>query len=89
MEANVGEYLKVIGSLEFYVASHYLVLDENTRRNLELVNSYNGDRKGSLLSVIDRTETPMGARRLRQWLLYPLMEVSRHPRATSRCQGAG
>lgn len=76
LETNSGEFLKVIGSLEFYVASHYLVLDENTRRNLELVNSNYGDRKGSLLSVIDRTETPMGARRLRQWLLYPLMEVT-------------
>jgi DNA mismatch repair protein MutS len=76
LEANAGEYLKVIGSLDFYVASHYLVLDDNTRRNLELVSSYAGDRKGSLLSVIDRTETPMGARRLRQWLLYPLMETT-------------
>ena len=76
LAANAGEFLKVIGSLDFYVASHYLVLDENTRRNLELVSSYGGDRKGSLLSVIDRTETPMGARRLRQWLLYPLMEVA-------------
>lgn len=76
LEANAGEYLKVIGSLDFYVASNYLVLDDNTRRNLELVSSYAGDRKGSLLSVIDRTETPMGARRLRQWLLYPLMEIT-------------
>jgi DNA mismatch repair protein MutS len=76
LAANAGEFLKVIGSLDFYVASHYLVLDENTRRNLELVSSYGGDRKGSLLSVIDRTETPMGARRLRQWLLYPLMEIA-------------
>ena len=75
LEANAGEYLKVIGGLDFYVASHYLVLDENTRRNLELVSSYGGDRKGSLLAVIDRTETPMGARRLRQWLLYPLMDA--------------
>src|SRR5262249_1577220 len=33
-----------------------------------------GDRKGSLLAVIDRTHTPMGARRLRQWLLYPLLD---------------
>jgi DNA mismatch repair protein MutS len=76
LEANVGEFLKVIGGLEFYVASHYLVLDENTRRNLELAIGNNGTGKGSLLSVIDRTETPMGARRLRQWLLYPLMEVA-------------
>jgi DNA mismatch repair protein MutS len=76
LAANAGEFIKAIGSLEIYVVSHYLVLDENTRRNLELVSSNYGARKGSLLSVIDRTETPMGARRLRQWLLYPLMEVT-------------
>ncbi|HUC97091.1 MAG TPA: hypothetical protein VMR88_01355, partial [Candidatus Polarisedimenticolaceae bacterium] len=75
LEANVGEFLKVIGGLEFYVASHYLVLDENTRRNLELAIGNDGTRKSSLLSVIDRTETPMGARRLRQWLFYPLLDV--------------
>ena len=75
LEANAAESLKAIGELEFYVASHYLILDENTRVNLELVGSHQGSRKGSLLSVIDRTETPMGARRLRQWLLYPLQDV--------------
>jgi DNA mismatch repair protein MutS len=76
LEVNVGEFLKVIGALEFYVASHYLVLDENTRRNLELANDNDGTRKGSLLSVLDRTETPMGARRLRQWLFYPLLDIA-------------
>jgi DNA mismatch repair protein MutS len=76
LEANVGEFSKVIGGLEFYVASHYLVLDENTRRNLELTSGNDGTRRGSLLSVIDRTETPMGARRLRQWLFYPLLDVA-------------
>src|SRR5918998_5099380 len=75
LAGNAGEFLKVIGGLEFYVASHYLVLDENTRRNLELVTGNDGTRKGSLLSVLDRTETPMGARRLRQWLFYPLLDV--------------
>jgi DNA mismatch repair protein MutS len=76
LEANVGEFLKVIRGVEFYVASHYLVLDENTWRNLELAIGYDGNRKGSLLSVIDRTETPMGSRRLRQWLFYPLLDVA-------------
>ncbi|MEX0802619.1 MAG: DNA mismatch repair protein MutS, partial [Candidatus Binatia bacterium] len=84
LEANAGEFLKVIGGLDFYAASHYLVVDENTRANLELVSSYQGNRKGSLVSVIDRTETPMGARRLRQWLLYPLLDV---PAIRQRQQG--
>jgi len=58
-------------------------LDEMTRRNLELVESLrtegdgvNGrgasERSGTLLGVLDRTQTPMGARLLRQWLLAPL-----------------
>jgi DNA mismatch repair protein MutS len=49
-------------------------LDEMTRRNLELVDSLRGtDAGGTLLAVLDRTMTPMGARLLRQWLLAPLV----------------
>src|SRR5690348_16442956 len=49
-------------------------LDEMTRRNLELVDSLRGvDAEGTLLAVLDRTTTPMGARLLRQWLLAPLV----------------
>ena len=50
-------------------------LDEMTRRNLELVESLRGGGvEGTLLSVLDRTGTPMGARLLRQWLLAPLTQ---------------
>ena len=52
-------------------------VDEMTRRNLELVESMRGGGvAGTLLGVIDRTVTPMGARLLRQWVLTPL--VDRH-----------
>jgi DNA mismatch repair protein MutS len=74
LESNASDSLQVLRDLEPYVASSYLVLDETTRINLELVNNYQGDRKGSLLAVIDRALTPMGARRLRQCLLYPLLD---------------
>src|SRR5687767_9577425 len=48
-------------------------LDEMTRRNLELVESLRGgDSEGTLLSVLDRTLTPMGSRLLRLWILTPL-----------------
>jgi DNA mismatch repair protein MutS len=48
-------------------------LDEMTRRNLELIESLRGGESGgTLLSVLDRTLTPMGSRLLRQWLLTPL-----------------
>jgi len=52
-------------------------LDEMTRRNLELVESMRGGEiSGTLLGVLDRTLTPMGARLLRQWLLAPLVECA-------------
>ena len=50
-------------------------LDEMTRRNLELVESLRGgEAGGTLLDVLDRTVTPMGARLLRQWILAPLVQ---------------
>ena len=53
-------------------------LDEMTRRNLELVESMRGgETSGTLLGVLDRTLTPMGARLLRQWLLAPLIDRAR------------
>ena len=49
-------------------------LDDMTRRNLELVESLRGgETAGTLLDVLDRTQTPMGARLLRQWVLAPLV----------------
>lgn len=53
--------------------SEYMVLDQQTRRNLELVNTIGGNsRDDSLLGILDRSRTPMGARMLRRWLLSPL-----------------
>jgi DNA mismatch repair protein MutS len=54
---------------------HVMPLDEMTRRNLELVESLRGGAdasSGTLLAVLDRTVTPMGARLVRQWILMPL-----------------
>lgn len=53
----------------------FVRLDKFTIRNLELLGTQHGDGK-SLLSVIDRTLTPMGARQLRRWLLFPLRSVA-------------
>lgn len=52
----------------------YVRLDKFTVRNLELVDSM-GEEGKSLLNVIDRTISPMGARLLRRWLLFPLKDV--------------
>ncbi|HED64017.1 MAG TPA: DNA mismatch repair protein MutS [Planctomycetes bacterium] len=54
----------------------HLVLDRATRTCLELVSTQReGRREGTLLEAIDRTETPMGSRLLREWLLAPLRRV--------------
>ncbi|MCM1293837.1 MAG: DNA mismatch repair protein MutS, partial [Bacteroides sp.] len=53
----------------------YVRLDRFTVRNLELIQSLGEDGK-SLLDVIDRTVSPMGARMLRRWLLFPLKDVA-------------
>lgn len=54
-----------------------LIVDEVAQRHLELVTSTSGDRKTTLLSVIDDTKTSAGARLLRRWLLSPLRDVAR------------
>jgi len=59
-----------------YAPGHYVVLDGNTQRNLELVESLRDkSRHGTLLSVLDKTRTSMGGRMLRRWLLHPLVDV--------------
>lgn len=53
-----------------------LLIDHNTWRSLEIERTLrSGERGGSLLSAIDRTVHPMGARRLRHWLCLPLVDV--------------
>ncbi|MDH3329797.1 MAG: DNA mismatch repair protein MutS [Desulfobulbaceae bacterium] len=58
--------------------SGYLIIDESSRRNLELTETIiGGKREGSLLSILDLTCTPMGARLLRNRLLFPLQDIGR------------
>jgi DNA mismatch repair protein MutS len=65
--------LSFIRQLQPLARSGFLIIDESSRRNLELTETIiGGKRKGSLLSVLDLTATPMGARLLRQRLLFPL-----------------
>ena len=72
--SSVGQ----INTLYTYSTADYMVLDAQTRRNLEL---YEGGRWGSvnasLLSVLDVTRTSMGGRLLRRWLGQPLLDVVR------------
>ncbi|HTY21270.1 MAG TPA: DNA mismatch repair protein MutS [Geobacteraceae bacterium] len=65
-----------VRSITPYRTREFLVLDEATRRNLELIATLaDGRRKGSLLGLMDRTATAMGGRKLRHWISYPLVSV--------------
>jgi DNA mismatch repair protein MutS len=61
-------------SLRCDAPAEYVLLDSATQNNLDLVQS-RGERDASLLAILDRTETPMGARKLRAWILQPLRQL--------------
>jgi DNA mismatch repair protein MutS len=66
--------LSHIRRLDRFSQGRYMELDYTTRRNLELTeNLRTGEKKGSLLWVLDRTKTPMGGRLLRSWVERPLL----------------
>ena len=70
--------LEQLSTIRAYSTDAFMVLDQFTRRNLELVSTIrHGATKGSLLGILDRTATPMGARLLRNWLSQPLLEIDR------------
>jgi len=57
-----------------YHHDKWMHLDESTIRNLELFSTLRGhDQEGTLLKILDQTETPMGGRMLRRWVLQPLL----------------
>ncbi|MBW4576133.1 MAG: DNA mismatch repair protein MutS [Aphanothece sp. CMT-3BRIN-NPC111] len=63
-------------SLRTYTIADYLILDNQTRRNLEITQTVrDGTFHGSLLWALDKTSTAMGGRALRRWLLQPLLDI--------------
>lgn len=59
-----------------YHLGAFMVLDQATLRNLEIFrNTRDGTSTGTLIALLDRTCTPMGARLLRNWIAYPLLDV--------------
>ena len=70
--------LDQLTAIRAYSTDSFMVLDPFTRRNLELTTTIrDGKTRGSLLGILDRTATPMGARLLRRWLNQPLLEIGR------------
>ncbi len=69
--------LSYIKELNVYTDGQYLEMDINTRRNLELTESMRTkEKKGSLLWVLDKTQTAPGARMLRKWVEHPLLNTA-------------
>ena len=63
-----------IRAMDVFTAGRFMELDYTTRRNLELTeNLRSGEKKDTLLSVLDRTKTPMGGREMRAWINRPLV----------------
>ena len=70
--------ISYINKLNLYSNGQYLELDVNTRRNLELTESLRTkEKKGTLLWVLDKTRSSLGARLLRRWIEHPLINASK------------
>ncbi len=68
--------LEHISKIAQYNPSDYMLLDYSTKRNLEITFTIQeGSREGSLISILDKTETAMGGRLLKKWISAPLRKV--------------
>lgn len=75
LEENEKVSLRHIKKIRLYNPGQFMIIDENTKVNLELVtNLINGTKKNTLLDVVDFTQTSAGGRKLRQLILQPLLD---------------
>lgn len=69
--------LKQLNKISKYNSEEFLQFDQSTKRNLEILfTMQEGAREGSLISILDRTETAMGGRMLKKWITSPLRNVN-------------
>ncbi len=67
-----------LNSISLYSYSDYMILDASTRRNLEITfTMQDGGREGSLVSILDKTNTAMGGRLMKKWVSRPLRDKKR------------
>ncbi|MEX2115442.1 MAG: DNA mismatch repair protein MutS [Bacteroidota bacterium] len=64
-----------IRKITLHEAGDSMILDTSTKRNLEITSTIQGQSDGTLFSVLDRTQTPMGGRLLQQWVHRPLKKI--------------
>ncbi|HSR20516.1 MAG TPA: DNA mismatch repair protein MutS, partial [Anaerolineales bacterium] len=77
LQATQPDAAPLLQGLRTYDVGETMVLDAPTRRNLELEQTLRGERRGSLLGVLDRTVTPMGRRLIQQWVSQPLLDLGK------------
>ncbi len=78
LEDTQKESLAPLQPLSTYTTTEFLVIDHQTRRNLEITQTVrDGVFHGSLLWALDKTTTAMGSRALRRWLLQPLLSIEK------------
>lgn len=75
VETQLRRSVSHLRSLQVYHTDSYVLIDSSSQTNLDLVTSRSGGVKASLLGAIDRTSTPMGARKLRNWVLHPIRNL--------------
>ena len=66
--------LRHISALSTFHIHHHMLLDQTTIKSLELVQSSEGGRRNSLLDLLDVSQTPLGARKIKEWILKPLVD---------------
>lgn len=77
-ETQKKNEIEVPSEIDFYDEDQYMTLDISARRNLELTKSMmTGEKKHSLLWVVDKTKTAMGKRMIKSWIERPLMSISK------------
>ena len=77
LQETQKDFMPQIEFPRYYDTVDHMKIDEWTARNLELRSSTEGSQKHSLLGVMDETRSPMGARLLRRWMSYPLLDIGR------------
>ena len=77
IQGTQPDSLKWLTRLRAYSLNEFMTLDASTRRNLELDETLLGERKGSLLGILDKTITPMGRRMIHQWVSQPLLNLEK------------
>lgn len=76
-EVQKKDEIDAPADIDFFDKEEYMKLDISARRNLELTKSMmNGEKRHSLLWVVDKTKTAMGKRMIRSWIERPLMSVN-------------